>query len=475
MNREDLYRAIGQADETLLERTEKNKCRYKKPWWMGAVAAVLVLAVVSGLLLRHGENFLITTAYAINEASYPEMAHYPNEMSLNFDQQYDAWRDSIEAQQQPAGYADGLEPFFENSIRQFLSGEEGENKAYSPLNVYMALGILAELTGGSSRQQILDVIGVDSMETLRHQASAVWNGQYRNDGATTSILASSLWLDENISFVPETMEQLADTYYASSYQGEMGSDAFNKALQNWLNQQTGGLLNDQVQGIALDADAVLSLATTIYYQAKWGSTFSEERTTPEVFHALSGNLICDFMHSDSMDTYYWADRFSAIAKPLENGGGTMWFLLPDEGVSVQDLLQDDETMEFLLSKGEWENSKYLEIHLSLPKFDISSQLDLCEGLQALGVTDVFDPKKSDFSSMTTDTHGVFLSQAEHGVRVAIDEEGVTAAAYTVMTMNGAGEPPKDEIDFTLDRPFLFAVTSNDGLPLFVGSVYQPVL
>ena len=57
--------------------------------------------------------------------------------------------------------------------------------------------------------------------------------------------------------------------------------------------------------------------------------------------------------------------------------------------------------------------------------------------------------------------------------VAIDEEGVTAAAYTVMMTCGAARPPEDEIDFTLDRPFLFLVTSQDNLPLFTGVVEQP--
>lgn len=57
---------------------------------------------------------------------------------------------------------------------------------------------------------------------------------------------------------------------------------------------------------------------------------------------------------------------------------------------------------------------------------------------------------------------IFVSTVQHDVRVAIDEEGVTAAAYTVMAMSGAGAPPDDEIDFVLDRPFLFALTSPDG-------------
>ena len=113
------------------------------------------------------------------------------------------------------------------------------------------------------------------------------------------------------------------------------------------------------------------------------------------------------------------------------------------------------------------------VNLSLPKFDISSQANLVEGLQALGVTDVFDPAVSDFSPMTTDMEGIYVSQVKHGVRVAVDEEGVTAAAYTMMATSGSGAPPEDEVDVVLDRPFLFALTSPDGLPLFTGVVHQP--
>ena len=37
-------------------------------------------------------------------------------------------------------------------------------------------------------------------------------------------------------------------------------------------------------------------------------------------------------------------------------------------------------------------------------------------------------------------------------------------AYTEMAMSGAGAPPEDEIDFTLDRPFLFALTDAQACP-----------
>lgn len=473
MKRENLHVPMEPGNAPMPKGKAQTGDSRKKPRWMIALAGLLIVAVAGGIVLGGGGHLPTASGYAIREAVYPEMAAYPDESSPDFERQYDAWWESVRAQRRPEGYADGLNHFWSESIPQFLAGEEGENKVYSPLNVYLALGMLAELTDGDSRQQILDLLGEDSMGNLRTQAEAVWNAQYRNDGATTCILASSLWLDEDVQFVSRTLQRLADTYYASSYRGAMGSEEFNKELQNWINRQTGGLLTEQTQTIRLDADTVLALATTIQYHARWAGTFDETLTAPGNFHGTDGDVACDFMHDRSLGTYYWGEHFGAVARPLENGGGTMWIILPDEGISLQQLLGEEETMEFLLCKGDWTDSKYLNINLSLPRFDVSSQTDLCDGLQALGVTDVFDETRADFSPMAANPQGIYLSQAKHGVRVAVDEEGVTAAAYTVMAMSGSGMPPEDEMDFTVDRPFLFAITSDDGLPLFVGSVYQP--
>ena len=57
--------------------------------------------------------------------------------------------------------------------------------------------------------------------------------------------------------------------------------------------------------------------------------------------------------------------------------------------------------------------------------------------------------------------------------VTIDEEGVTAAAYTELRLNGSARPPEDEIDFVVDHPFIFVITGTDSLPLFIGVVNNP--
>ncbi len=513
---EALYNGITGIRDDIVERADQHtlsrkKKRSRKFVWTAAMAAVLALFILASSLFlpvtpapsdhattQNGSNttdedpanssaslFPSTlTAHAIAEAQYPEMAPYPDETKYinsvtgdfdaeGFSEVYDAWWEDHRAQQrQEEGYANGLESFFAKSIPQFLSGSEGINKVYSPLNVYMALGMLAEITDNNSRQQILDLLKQEDIEALRTQAKAVWNANYSNDGAVTSILASSLWLNENVNFEADTLSSLADNYYASSYQGQMGSAEFNTALQAWLNAQTRGLLEEQTSQITLEPETILALATTVCFQAKWQNEFSESMTEPGTFYTNEGEITCDFMYQSSGRSYYWAEHFSAISQNLESTG-SMWFILPDEGITVDQLLAEQETMDFILKKEEWKNNKFLIVNFSVPKFDIVSQMDLTSGLQELGITDVFDSRTSDFSPLTEDTEDIFLSQAKHNARVAIDEEGCTAVAYTVMAAAGAGAPPNEEVDFVLDRPFLFVITGADNLPLFVGVVNQP--
>jgi len=94
-------------------------------------------------------------------------------------------------------------------------------------------------------------------------------------------------------------------------------------------------------------------------------------------------------------------------------------------------------------------------------------------MKKLGIQDVFVPNKADFSPMLQDDEDTYLSSAQHAVRVKIDEEGVEAAAFTVMMMENAAMEMNDEVDFVLDRPFLFVITGANGLPLFTGIVETP--
>ena len=424
--------------------------------------------------------------YVIRKAEYPEMAPYPNERSFvdektgefdseGFDQVYEAWwKDKRERRAREDSSRDGLEAFCSLTMPVLLGEAEGENRVYSPLNLYLALGMLAEVTDGESREQILDLLGVSDVESLRERCRELWNVNYCRDGAVTSVPAGSFWLRNDISYHENTLKRLAENYYASSFEGEMGTAAYDQALQDWIKEQTGGLLKEQADELTMEPETVLALVSTIYYQAKWANEFLEANTEDGIFHGAGGDEATAFLHQGISRSYFWNDSYGAVCLGLKESGG-MWLFLPDEGVDAEELLTDPSVWELIShsSEAEWPDQKFLIVNLALPKFDVVSDLDLRESLQELGVTDVFDAETSDFSPLTEKVEKIYLSKVQHAARVTVDEEGVTAAAYTAMIACGAGRPPEEEMDFVLDRPFLFVLTGESGTPLFIGVVNHP--
>lgn len=510
-----LHEAMNEiSDKHLLEVETYQKRRF--PYWIAAAAAMVALAILLGFaigsspaaptasnpLLDHHPHSSTCSCRPIPSTApttppttprpsgilppdsplfvnlaaapvYPKMVQYPKKEDYTTWEDYSAAKDAYRAAQkaqynQPDGYADSLTNFFTASITQFLQGEG--NTAYSPLNVYMAMAMLAETTGGNSRQQILDLFGVKTIEELRTQAGHVWNAHYCDDGRSTILMANSLWLDHKFPYHQETADNLAQYYYASTFHGDLGTEALDLQLREWLNANTGGLLKEQANNVKLDPNTVFALASTIYFTAGWRNEFFEEDTYDETFHTPTGDIQTPFMHQPRRDTYYRGTNFGAICLELGDSN-RMWLILPDEGYTTEDILKSDEYLRLTLDPGSWYGITY-EIHLSLPKFDVVQQQDLIQGMKKLGVTDVFNPSISDFSPISSMTN-LFVSQINHAARVTIDEEGCTAAAFTVIAAGGGVPGHVEELYFTLDRPFLFLVTSRDNLPLFAGIVKQP--
>lgn len=481
MKHDTLTDALSELDDRHI--TEAMKPR--RPLWVAAVAAVLVLAIGLGIVFRPGTQPALTLQtpapttlppmvstngrYRIATASYPKMAQYPKEYDHDA---YTLWSaDQKALHNQPDGYADSLQSCWEQLIPALLSDSGASNAVCSPLNIYMALAMLAECTDGESRQQILGLLNADSIDTLRTQANRVWKAHYNDDGLSKSVLASSLWLQEDYGFDQAAVDLLTEHYYASVFQGNLASPELTAALQEWLNEQTGGLLTEQAQNVHFDPRTVLALATTIYYQVQWRDfEFSEGRNTEDIFHGAKGDTTETFMHTDlSYGPYYWSEHFGAVSLPLEDGG-RMWLILPDEGVAPEDI--GEEVMAFLADPNK-KDQRRLRVNLSLPKFDVCAQADISGILQQLGITDVFQSGVADFSPILPVDDGGYVSDVNHAARVIVNEEGVTAAAFTVILRAGAGMPPEEEMDFTLDRPFLFCIESRDGLPLFAGIVNEP--
>lgn len=461
---ERLNEALNEISDRHIAEAAKKKG--KRAIWLRIAAAAAALAVVIGLfqLPKPIAATAVSLADDCRVQASPDIDDYNSREEWLTD--FHAWEDANRARSENTKSAlSGLTGFFTEANAQFLSGDG--NTVWSPANAYIGLAMVAELTEGSSRQQILDLFDTDSTDSLRTQVSAVWESAY-NGGNEACHLANSLWLQKGLRYEQDTMDALSYHYYADVYQTNLKNAG--GSIGAWLNNNTGGLLKKATDNIQAPEDAVLALYSTLYFQSKWSDQFSAANNTNDVFHAPGGDTTVTYMNKKlAMMYYHYGDCFSAVSLGLKNGS-SMWFILPDEGYAPADVLSDGQYMDMVLGI-DWENYKYMKVNLSVPKFDVSGQQDLAKGLQELGVTDVFDISKSDFSAITSDTP-VFLTAANQAVRVQIDEEGVKAAAYIEFPGAGSPAPPEEIIDFILDRPFLFVI-ANDNIPLFSGVVNEP--
>lgn len=480
MKKDEILHSLEHIDADLIQAADAlPKKKPTRPYWYAAVAAILVMAIILPIVLNNSQKpsdlphidstptVPLTAPPSWTDETVPiggptlvplSMVEpvYPIKASYN----------------QPKNYADSLTNFFQTSMAQYLQGEG--NSAYSPVNVYLAMAMLAETAHGNSRWQILNLFGLDNIDQLRKQASYVWNAHYSDDKKTTLKLANSLWLDDAYAFKQATADRLAETYYASSFSGDLGTDEANQKLQDWLNQNTAGLLQEQAKKVELDPDSAFALASTIYFSASWENEFDENDTTDGIFHSANGDKTVPFMYKTLYQyTCYRGENFSAVSLRL-SGNNSMWFILPDEGHTVEEILKSDAYLQMTMDPNKWENKKtYYRIYLNLPKFDVTDQKDLIAGMKAMGVTDVFDSDISDFTSIT-DTTDLYVGKIEHAARVSIDETGCFGNAFTVIDVpRGSAPGNSEEMNFILDRPFLFVVSSRDNLPLFAGIVNEP--
>ncbi len=440
--------------------------------------AVPVLAVLALALILDGtfhiRSGLVMKAYALGEAEHPERSRSAEDL-------------------QKAGEAKGsgipLADFFTRSMAEILGGAETEgnhtNRLYSPLNSYMALAMLAECTGGESREEILQLLGADSIETLRKQASSIYlaNSLYTHEAK--SVLSNSLWLDKELSYHEDTVKTLADTYFASSFRGEMGSEGYNKALRTWIKEATDGLLPaEYVNGVRTDPDTLAMLVSTVNLDVKWDG-FKKSDSFAGTFSGADAEQNVTYMRQDiESTTYVLGDSFEAVSVKM-GGGMRMWLILPnggEVGFTPEELLRNETYSTFvgtLIRKeyragwgeiGEGLAWRPAKVHLTLPRFDITAENDLKENFRRLGLIKTLSETEADFSGLTD--MPAYLREFRQASRLIANEEGVRAVSFTLAAPSKQAALP-DEVALIFDRPFLFLLTSADDLPLYAGIVNQP--
>ncbi len=442
------------------------------------------VAVAMALVLLVGCSG--ATDYALSKATYPELTNYSDaydtlcqmesdrfvsnekltEAYDRFSADKNAYDEEIRQLRKDAEKDCPDMVDFSAVISKKLFAQQNENIVYSPVNLYLALSMLAEATDGNTKQQIIDLLDNDQ---FRAGANALWRIIYER-GRGETYAANSMWFGDTYPVKQELADTLAQNYFADTFNVPMGTAEADKAMQSWLNEHTGNTLSEVVKSISTKPETVLTLMSTLYFHNQWQNNFEQSLTSADTFTKADGTeLSTDFMHEKATGSWHKGENY-VMAERYFQEGGKMLFILPDEGLLPEDLLTNKDTMDDILTQ---KSEQHTLIEWSVPKFDVTSDLDLAKPFKALGVTDVFDPALADFTPTAEDIP-IYLSQAKHAARVTIDENGCTASAFTVLMADTTEALPPDAIlQLNLNRPFAFVIMNEANLPLFIGTVYEP--
>ena len=155
--------------------------------------------------------------------------------------------------------------------------------------------------------------------------------------------------------------------------------------------------------------------------------------------------------------------------PYGQGNFSMYVFIPQDGKSLNELTQS-------LNQESWENwnNNFYEriVDIEFPRFKFEYEAKLNDVLTDMGMGVAF----TDFANYEGINHdgGLKIDFVKHKSFIEVNEEGTEAAAVTVVGMKLTSAGPTQTIPFTVNKPFMFAITEKStGAILFMGTVNNP--
>lgn len=349
-----------------------------------------------------------------------------------------------------------------------LGGEKMDNWLVSPFSLQCALGMLSNGANGETHEEILYTLGLSqySQEEVNAYFKKLIEGLHTVNSAITVKTANSVWGNAEVPLKDDFQKMNIENYSAMVSQLDFSDPSAVEQINAWCNQTTEGLIPSILEEV--NPTATVYLLNSLYFKARWESEFAPEKTQEGDFNTSSGKVVkADFMQTQRMAAYVENEWFTSTSLSYQNDSYVMRLILPQPEISIDQVLQAlSESDENL-----WKNTILADINLKMPRFALENKLDLVSTLQVLGMKKAFT-NEADFSSMSD--IATYISLVQQATHLKVDEEGSEGAVVTVIEGDLMSPLPEEEVDFFLDRPFLFQILEPaTGTVLFMGQVGAP--
>ena len=350
-----------------------------------------------------------------------------------------------------------------------------KNYMFSPMSIKMALALAANGASGETQQQILNALGLTSLDEF-NSLSKDLIARYSQTDILKLNIANSIWMnkDKTSQNFSETFKKTATDFYDAEVKSINNSNAV-KEINSWVSDKTNGKIPTIIQNAD---DFWAMLINAIYFKGAWQDEFSVNATKPDQFNNADGTKITvDFMNKTKWFPYAETKSVKMIELPYQNrvqnfsedGEYLDTDVYKDLDVSMYLIMPEgDINVEQELSAAINDNAfKSTYIKMAMPKFKIEYSTDLNEIFMNMSITTAFDDKTADFTKMF-DKGNMWFTKTIHKTFIDVDEKGTEAAAVTAIGMAGSALPP-EPIELKFNKPFYFAIRDNtSGETLFMG-------
>ena len=258
----------------------------------------------------------------------------------------------------------------------------------SPYSASVALGMLANGVDETTREKIMGYLGVDNIDEVNEMNKALLASLPAVDRKSDVRIANAIWPAIRFTLNPDFTTVMDDFYGASvSYLDFSDSENATRTINNWISTATNQKIINYLKE-SIDPQTEFVLANAIYFQSRWAEDFFDKRkTVPGEFHSLDKDEpdMVPIMHSNKIKEAITAEyeHFQYAAIPFGNTAYYLRIILPKENSSfdvVMDLLDFDRYNTLRKSAG-YPN----KFHIDIPRFEISSRVDLTEMLESRGI------------------------------------------------------------------------------------------
>jgi serine protease inhibitor len=338
-----------------------------------------------------------------------------------------------------------------------------ESFIFSPASIYTALSLLYGGARGETASQISSVLGASSADEQFHDSLVGLQTELaaRATGGQVELsIANALWPQDEYPILDE-YGALAKRYGATiapvDYQ--TNAEGARQVINAWAAEKTNNLITNLLEDPPYPT-TLLILANAIYFKGDWEAQFNPDDTTTQPFYGDGGTTEVQFMNQEQYFNYRQYELLQLLEMPYLGETLSMLVLLPTEGHDLAEL----EAVMSADSLGEWTEElwEYI-VTVSLPRFSLHSEFDLKNHLQAMGVTNLFAPRRADLSGIDGVPNWLSLGFALQKAFIDVNEEGAEAAAVTVgggcfpagaPVLTSAGSSPIQEItEGTLVRAY----------------------